>query len=256
MSAAPAPWDTPLIKDWRKDDPQYVDLAEEAGEMRPYWVIKECPLENCSDNSWAKVRCWSFNSAMGCLDKLKAHAMASSHHEFVEKRAQNMIEDTGIQNKVIEFEEGEEARAEYREWADAQFARDCELAAKAATAKVKGKGKSAKYVKPEADTRPLMRGVKQVDLELATSSTLKRGAEIVPIDRRTMRKRADNDPMVTISWRQCELLRDSLRRARDSALNSQALTRQLSDQFAQEARVVEVAYQCVEEVLRESSRNQ
>ena len=256
MAAAPVTPPSPLrIHDWRVDDPQYVRLEDEDGLMRPYWMIAVCPLKGCSSNSWAKVRCFSFVDAGACLDKLKAHAMASSHHGFDEQRAQQMIDDPEIIEKVLDGEENQEKRQEYRDWADKQFAKEVQQEKNKSKGKGKG-GKSAASIVASKRSPDLV----EIDIlqapSMASSSSGRgvSGGEIMPYNARSMKRRVENDAMVSISWRQCELLRDSLRRARDSALNSQALTKQLSDQFGQEARVVEVAFQCVEEVLRESSK--
>jgi hypothetical protein len=252
--APETPPSTPRICDWRAADPQYVRLDDEDGLMRPYWMIPVCPLKGCSPNSWTKVRCFSFVDAGACLDKLKAHAMASSHHKFDEENAQGMIDDPEIIGKVLDGEETREKRQEYRDWADKQFAKEVQQEKH----RSKGKGKGGKSAAP-ASIIASKRSQDVVELDILqgpsmASSSSRRGGDIMAFDARSMKRRVENDAMVTISWRQCELLRDSLRRARDSALNSQALTKQLSDQFGQEARVVEVAFQCVEEVLRESSR--
>ena len=77
-------------------------------------------------------------------------------------------------------------------------------------------------------------------------------AGIVASNTRAATRLAQRNPdCITMTWRQAELLRDSLRRARDGAHHSQNLAQQLAEQFAREARVVSVAYDTVDQIMQE-----
>eukprot|EP00929_Paragymnodinium_shiwhaense_P121464 TRINITY_DN936_c0_g2_i1.p1 TRINITY_DN936_c0_g2~~TRINITY_DN936_c0_g2_i1.p1 ORF type:complete len:296 (-),score=94.42 TRINITY_DN936_c0_g2_i1:151-966(-) len=252
-----------LLEDWRLDDPQYLRKEEDDEDYkRVFHYIKHCPLPNCTAKSWKRVDCKSYDDEKLCLDKLKAHAMASSHHQLSEEAASQMIEDPEILENIEITEEDYQTRQRYREWADKEWAsqvarlkEDRSAPPKGGKGGKSGKGKSEKGAGKSSSSRAAP-AVINLDIQATVPwrSAGSAGSVALPAEsHQAVKRRRENDDLVRIRWRQCELLRDSLRRARDSSLNSQALCQQLGAQFGQEARVVEVAYQCVEEILREAS---
>ena len=162
------------------------------------------------------------------------------------------------------------ANASYRKWADEEFAKQqqkrSESLAAPAPPTPERRGGSKRTAPPQRSEAPPAARRRQGALQPQPPSHPPGSAPaeggqvairmlntaIVASNTRAATRLAQQNPdTITMTWRQCELLRDSLRRARDGAVHSQGLAQQLSDQFAREARVVSVAYDTVDQIMQE-----
>jgi len=153
--------------------------------------------------------------------------------------------------------------ASYRKWADAEFAKQQQKRSERPTTPPR----SGKRAAPAAiEAPPARRHVRLGALQPQPPSHPPPGADlpirvfnaqIVASNTRAATRLAQRNPdCITMTWRQAELLRDSLRRARDGAQHSQNLAQQLAEQFAREARVVSVAYDTVDQIMQECEQGE
>ena len=207
-------------KDWRVEDDAYIAEEDEDKYDLPrcFYIIKACPLPNCSSNAWSRVRCMSYKSAEDCLDKLQAHAKASSLHKMKSVDAEEMVKDPDIIDKVEVEHETKQDIEKYRQWADAEYLKACRqkweayTRSKQRTGKGKGGGKTPV---PPATPPPVL----QMQLDGGSTNAIARpsqsaavqlpgmavGAQITLLDSRVKQEmRVSDDITASLTFREME----------------------------------------------------
>jgi hypothetical protein len=240
------------MPDWRDRDPRYVKVEDDNEEDRLYWCLEKCILpEECSHLAWGKVTKTSYISLEDLVESLKYHLVVSGLHRKTKEEADALLAEHLTEDLVSEHVETRSDRDAYREWADRweQTAHDEREAkrrklergpARGGGGKGKGGGgggkgsggggggKSSGQILPMAMFEP------------------------PPVPSQVARRTAENPDVMTLSFRQAQLLSDSLRRAREATDNSVRLSNAISAQLTQESQVIDAAYRIVEELVRDT----
>eukprot|EP00929_Paragymnodinium_shiwhaense_P059212 TRINITY_DN29645_c0_g1_i2.p1 TRINITY_DN29645_c0_g1~~TRINITY_DN29645_c0_g1_i2.p1 ORF type:complete len:263 (-),score=66.95 TRINITY_DN29645_c0_g1_i2:169-879(-) len=227
-----------VVRDWRKTDPAYVAAEDDDGLPRDYFKMAHCPLhEECSAQAWRRANVFSYVSPEECHQKALNHLVVSSKHNRSKDDAEAILSDFCDQIEVTE--ETAEERAAYREWADKEFEKEAAKKQAKPVAPATGGGQKRQAPAPMPSSSS---GAGQVP-----TITFAAGGQ----EGRLVRKRIDNPEMMRLTFRQAELLRDSLRRAREATENSQRLATSLASQFGAEGQVITAAHNVVEALINE-----
>ena len=77
---------------------------------------KQCPMhQNCSANSWARARPWSYDDPQGAILSTKQHLMKSSLHSLNEEEADVICNNITIENYLDMWKDRQESQQHYRE---------------------------------------------------------------------------------------------------------------------------------------------
>ena len=252
---------TTFMGDWRDSDDMYVPEADEFEGPRTYWTLTKCYWHGeCNAAAWKKCKRYSFESPWDCVEHMKVHGLVSGKHHKVQEEVDAAGDDmaANIEEWTEELHESEKDRAEYRAWCDKEVARQQQR---------KNKRETETPAEPEPK-KPRSMGsldvMRKDGKRHATPKALPQSKQKLPdlqlisqprhVDEGIVRASFRNNDVMQLTFRQAQLLADSLRRAAEASNSNARLCENLVTQFRAESAVISTAGRILEEICRENSR--
>lgn len=251
--------------DDRDSDVFYCSEVDEFPGARYVWTWKGCVChDDCSPRAWAKVFKSSPVSLADCLDLMRHHLHVSGKHELEEPQIMQRLEEVLQEPSEwisVAFETPQD-RQKYRDYMDKKAKPRAEPQRGKKRAKSGAADASGAEPKAAAGGAPLLldAGGPALGLHAHEGDALQfelpglRNFQLTTATRGEVRAAMENRDVLKMSFRQAQILHDSLRRAADAAHASVALAEAQVRQFQAEGRVFSAASRILQEIVNENSR--
>ena len=273
--------------DARDSDPFYVPEVDTFEGCRPVftWTCCAC-YEDCSTRAWGKV--WKSNpSFMDSLDTMRAHLRCSGKHNLSDEKIVDKLKDLceggedghGRLGDYMKVEvETAEDRDKYREYKDNSMEKEKKkalekksgaarkrprpdasggggLEPKATSVAVAGSAArpSSIQLREENFSEPPLRLPVAVDAP-AEDTIVLRNFQLTTATAGEVRAAISNRDVMRMSFRQAQVLYDSLRRQKEGIEQTIAFLQAMIGTLNAEARVVSAATRILQEVIAENSQ--